>query len=179
MPVQQHCTREIDRFSKFVQVYNAANLRLVLVGPQLKHGISALACKGDLTFAATGGSIVECKRVHRTGQYRGHNAEIIQLMILGNHLFSLGRDNKLVVWRIGDYEPEAVIPFRLGLNPTCMAHPDTYLNKMIIGFDDGSMQLWNFSSENLVHEFVSFNSAVRCIAPSPALDVVGIGLADG
>ncbi len=32
---------------------------------QLEGSIRALACKGDLTFAAVGRDIVECKRVHR------------------------------------------------------------------------------------------------------------------
>lgn len=162
------------------QVYNVSNLRLALVGPQFNHGISALACKGDLTFAAVGGAVTECKRVHRTGIYRGHSGAIIQLMVLGEMLFSLGADQNLIVWRIGEYDdPEAVIQLPQGFVPTCMAHPDTYLNKIVVGSDDGRMQLWNFSSGKLIHEFASLGSAVRCIAPSPALDVVGIGLADG
>jgi hypothetical protein len=32
---------------------------------QLKHDITALASKGDLTFAAHGTTITECKRVHK------------------------------------------------------------------------------------------------------------------
>lgn len=47
--------------------------------PQLKHSICALACKGDLTFAAVRGTIVECRRVHRSGEYRGHDADILQV----------------------------------------------------------------------------------------------------
>lgn len=47
---------------------------------QLKHSISALACKGDLTFAAVRRGIVECKRVHVTGEYRGgHEGDILQV----------------------------------------------------------------------------------------------------
>ena len=63
--------------------------------------------------------------------------------------------------------------------PTCMAHPDTYLNKVVVGGDDGRLQLWNFSSGQRLFEFRPARAAVRCLAPSPALDVVGIGLADG
>lgn len=32
---------------------------------QLPHDIRALAAKGNLTFAATGSSIVECRRIAR------------------------------------------------------------------------------------------------------------------
>jgi U3 small nucleolar RNA-associated protein 21 len=150
------------------------------VGPQLRGSIGALACKRDLTFAAVGAAIVECKRVHRTREYRGHDADIIQLLVLGDNLFSLGRDGKLCVWRIGDHSaPERVLHLPQGFVPTCMAHPDTYLNKMIVGAEDGRLQLWNFASGKLVHEFASVGAAVRCIVPSPALDVVGLGLSDG
>jgi hypothetical protein len=98
--------------------------------PQFKHDISALASKGDLTFAAVRGAIIECKRVHRSGEYRGHSGDVIQLLPLGDHLLSLGRDGKLLLWRIGEYAaPEVSIQLPEGLAPTCMAHPDTYLNK--------------------------------------------------
>jgi hypothetical protein len=67
-----------------------------------------------------------------------------------------------------------------GFTPTCLAHPDTYLNKVLVGGEGGRAQLWNFSSGKLLYEFVfASGSDVRCIASSPALDVVGIGFADG
>ncbi len=54
------------------------------------------------------GTIVECKRMHRSGEYRGHSADIIQLLVLGDRLLSLGRDGKLLAWRIGEYEAPEV-----------------------------------------------------------------------
>lgn len=163
-----------------LQVYSTANLRLILVGPQLQHSISALACKGDLTFAAVRGSIMECRRVHRSGEYRGHRSDIVQLLVLGDYLLSLGQDGQLLVWQIGTYDaPVASIQLAQGFVPTCMVHPDTYLNKVVVGAEDGRMQLWNFASQQLIFEFKSLGAGVRCLANSPALDVVGIGLADG
>lgn len=162
------------------QIYNANNLRLLLVGPQLPHYISALACKRDLTFAAVHGAIIECKRVHRTGEYRGHGANILQMLVLGDYLLSLGADNKLNVWEIGQYDaPVQVLSLPQGFVPTCMAHPDTYLNKILIGAEDGRLQLWNFATGRCIHEFASAGAMIRCIVPAPALDVVGLGLEDG
>lgn len=63
--------------------------------------------------------------------------------------------------------------------PTCLAHPDTYLNKVVVGSADGRLQLWNFSTARLLYTFPGWGSAVRCLVPSPALDVVGVGLGDG
>ena len=42
-----------------------------------------------------------------------------------------------------------------------------------------SPQLWNFATASRLFEFEGWGCAVRCIAPSPALDVVGVGLEDG
>lgn len=64
--------------------------------------------------------------------------------------------------------------------PTCLAHPDTYLNKVVIGGADGRMLLYNFTTGRLLYEYEGLRgSAVRCIASSPALDIVGVGLSDG
>ena len=67
-----------------------------------------------------------------------------------------------------------------GFEPTCMAHPDTYLNKVVVGGADGRLLLYNFTTGRLLYEFTGVcSSAVRCIASSPALDVVGIGDTSG
>lgn len=70
-------------------------------------------------------------------------------------------------------------PARSDFTPTCLAHPDTYLNKVVVGSEEGRLQLWNFSTRRMLFEFAGWGVPVRCIAPSPALDVVGVGLADG
>ncbi len=49
------------------QLYNGAKLSLVGVGPQLDREVCALATKGDLTFAAAGNTIQECRRFQRCG----------------------------------------------------------------------------------------------------------------
>lgn len=150
------------------------------MGPQLKDTIVALACSGDVTFAAVGGDIVECRRVHTQGVYHGHTANIIQMMVLGDVLVSLGKDGTVKMWRIGEYEEplgEIVLPD--DFSPTCMVHPATYLNKILIGGDDGRMQLWNISSNKMIYEFSSLGAGVRCLESSPALDIVAVGLSDG
>lgn len=39
--------------------------------------------------------------------------------------------------------------------PSCMAHPDTYINKVLIGSSSkaGQLQLWNFATQQLLHTF--------------------------
>ncbi|GLI63849.1 hypothetical protein VaNZ11_006952 [Volvox africanus] len=167
------------------QVYNCTKLSLSLVGPQLSGDIRGLACASDLTFAAVGSDIVECKRLHRSGVYRGaHAGHVRQLLVLGRLLLSLDgvseKDSRLVVWEIGKYdEPLRVIEFRGGFQPSCMCHPDTYVNKVLVGSEGGEMQLWNWRTGDLLYCFKGWGVPIRTLASSPALDVVGVGLADG
>jgi U3 small nucleolar RNA-associated protein 21 len=48
------------------------------------------------------------------------------------------------------------IRFEAPFAPTCLCHPDTYLNKVVVGGADGSLQLWNFGSGQLVHTFAGW-----------------------
>jgi len=154
---------------------------LVLVGPQLKRTITALACKADKTFSAlTGGAIVECRRVHRSGIYTGHTDNVISMLPMGDHLLSLGSDNQLLLWKIGQYnQPFSSIQLPQDFQPTSMTHPPTYLNKVVIGGRGGRMQLWNFSTGKMLYEFTPLGDDIRVMEPSPALDVIGAGLSDG
>jgi U3 small nucleolar RNA-associated protein 21 len=45
------------------------------------------------------------------------------------------------------------ISFESPFVPSCLCHPDTYLNKVVVGGADGCMQLWNFVTAQLVHAF--------------------------
>ncbi len=36
------------------------------------------------------------------------------------------------------------VPLPAGFTPTCMAHPDTYLNKLVVGSAGGQLLLLNF-----------------------------------
>ncbi|KAG1664468.1 hypothetical protein FOA52_006314 [Chlamydomonas sp. UWO 241] len=88
------------------QVYNCAKLSLVLVGPQLRGDIRALAAKKDFTYAGVGCDIVACKRVHRYGVYRGapEHGPVVQLIALGEQLLSLHAGGFLVAWDLGEYK---------------------------------------------------------------------------
>lgn len=92
---------------------------------------------------------------------------------------------------------------------SCIMHPDTYLNKVndsylieflmkivlfgyaiilcntesfkqvLIGSEQGPLQLWNISTKKKIYEFKGWNSPVLSCVSSPALDVVAVGCADG
>lgn len=73
-------------------------------------------------------------------------------------------------------------------------HPSTYLNKIIVGFTDGELELWNIKRKQIVYKFsshIEYLKSVRqhgndwtppgitCMEQSPACDVVGLGFSNG
>uniref|UniRef100_A0A0E0HU35 Uncharacterized protein n=1 Tax=Oryza nivara TaxID=4536 RepID=A0A0E0HU35_ORYNI len=50
---------------------------------------------------------------------------------------------------------------------------------VIIGSEEGPLQLWNISTKKKLYEFKGWNSSVCCCVSSPALDVVAVGCSDG
>ena len=77
------------------------------------------------------------------------------------------------------------------LTVTALAHPSTYLNKILFGSSQGKLQLWNLRSRSvdcwaltsitrsrqMIFEFKGWGSAVTSLCQSPAVDVMAIGLA--
>jgi WD40 repeat protein len=71
-----------------------------------------------------------------------------------------------------------------------LAHPDTYLNKVLVGDGAGRLTLWNIRSRALVHAFrlegeeptaeaPGAGAGITALEPSPAIDVVAVGRKDG
>lgn len=48
--------------------------------------------------------------VHRERVFRGHEGTVIQMMVLGERLLSLGTDNRLLVWDLQDCKAPLVTP---------------------------------------------------------------------
>lgn len=51
--------------------------------------------------------------------------------------------------------------------------------QVILGSQEGPLQLWNISTKTKLYEFKGWNSSVCSCVSSPALDVVAVGCADG
>lgn len=165
------------------QVFNCAKLTLVFVGPQLPKKIQSLVNIRDFTYLATGLDIVVFKRAHQVARWSFHSQKVTHLFELGSQILSVDAGGHFCVWNSGspfdDAKPVHDWQLRESFTPTCIMHPDTYLNKILIGSEEGPLQLWNIKSCSLVHEFKGWNSPVRCCTASPALDIVAVGCADG
>nr|ATG70826.1 WD-40 repeat family protein [Callitropsis vietnamensis] len=165
------------------QIYNCAKLNLVLAGPELVKKIRALASWRDFTFVASGCDIVVFKRAHQVATWSGHKAKVAFLLLFGKHILSLDLQGSLLIWTAVELDPNKALVGQIQLGekfyPSCIMHPDTYLNKVIVGSEEGTLQLWNINTQKKLYEFKGWASSIRCCVSSPALDVVGIGCADG
>ena len=151
------------------------------------------------------------------------------IKLLGNLLITIGEDKMMYIWDVKRLlnrkfdiskllnkannvmlkEPIKCINFNHDENNfinsndiiLCIAHPATYLNKILIGYSSGKMQLWNINSCQCIYTFKNHQhhqdysifdtssninginndiiSSITCIEPSPILDVVGIGYSTG
>lgn len=168
---------------KAFQIFNYAKLTLVLVSPQLPKKITSLASYRDFTFAAFGNHIAVFKRAHQVATWSSHTAKVKSLLLFGEHILSLDVQGNIFLWAFKDIKnnlvPVGHIVLDQNFTPTCIMHPDTYLNKVLIGSEQGTMQLWNISTKKNIFEFKGWDSPISCIVSSPALDVVAVGCTDG
>ncbi|KAL2634137.1 hypothetical protein R1flu_005616 [Riccia fluitans] len=167
------------------QIYDCAKISLLFVGPQLERKIRALAAYRDNTYVASGQRIVVFHRTRQVATWNGHTGKVILLLAFGKHILSVGTEGRLLVWSVVEEdptcpaEPVGEMQLRESFNPTCIVHPETYLNKVLIGSEEGSLQLWNISTQKMIYEFKGWGSPIRSCVSSPALDVVAVGCADG
>nr|CAD1831831.1 unnamed protein product [Ananas comosus var. bracteatus] len=168
---------------KAFQIYDCAKLTLVLSGPQLPKKIRALASYKDYTFAAYGSDIGVFKRAQQVATWSKHKEKVKLLFLFGEHILSLDIRGSIFIWSFKgtepNLEPVGHILLEGKFSPSCITHPDTYLNKVIIGSQEGPLQLWNVSTKKKLYEFKGWNSSVCCCVASPALDVVAVGCSDG
>ncbi|KAJ7961683.1 WD40 repeat [Quillaja saponaria] len=168
---------------KAFQIYNCAKLNLVLVGPQLPKKIRALASYREYTFAAYGNDIAVFKRAHQVATWSRHSAKVNLLLLFGEHILSGDVHGNMFIWAFKGID-QNLAPFGhmvmdKKFTPSCVMHPDTYLNKVLLGSEEGSLQLWNISTKKKLFEFRGWNSSICSCVSSPALDVVAVGCADG
>ncbi|GAA5843467.1 hypothetical protein JCM9279_000759 [Rhodotorula babjevae] len=86
----------------------------------------------------------------------------------------------------GAITPYATLEFPDGFSATKVEHPASYLNKVVVGSKEGALAVWNVRTGSCIHTFsasalcgASPPSAITAIAQSPAIDVLGVGLASG
>lgn len=168
------------------------SLRLKGVSPPLPAGATArvLAAVDDYTFVATADGVVVLRSMRLAATWGAGEGEATALLVVGGSFLVavFGKERRVIVWRVptsrkaatpkkGDVVANVALPD--GFEATAVAHPPTYLNKILLGASDGRLVLLNIRTQKVVHVFPGFKSRVTVLAPSPVLDVVAVGTADG
>lgn len=149
-------------------------------------------------FAAWGGGVAEkdvglwvFKRGKKIGELvmpAGSFEPITQVLIFGSWVLAC-RLNQIEVWRSTTYEHyTTILPAGLrslkggGTLSGGITHMPTFLNKIVVGKRDGSVEIWNLNSGKLVHTILPVSSssgAVSALQPAPALSLLAVARVDG
>lgn len=111
-----------------------------------------------------------------------HDENVRALCIFGCWIIGVCA-TQLLVWKTADFSLYTTLR---GISPvpftTCIASLPTFLNKIIVGRRDGSVDIWNVSSGKLLYTILPPSTAygaVTALEPTPALDLVAISWENG
>ena len=165
----------------FVSKLQSNKLSLLSVGRAHEDDITCIAADTYRVFCASGHTIKAWKRsTELYKEYVGHEKPIHLMLPFGPHLLAVDETNNVKVWDINAAE----ISLELNFSPetfiiSALAHPVTYLNKILFGSVQGTMQLWNLKTAKQIFAFNGWNSQITILEQAPAVDVMAIGLASG
>jgi len=165
---------------KTFHIYNCSKLNLVCVGEIQEENIDLLSSHGDFTLTASKETIRLWNRGTFVKQYDQHNAEIHFMLPFGEHMISGDDENVVKVWNVNSLETYLTLQFsKESFNITTALHPSTYLNKILFGSKEGTMQLWNIKTSKLIYEFGGWSESIITLEQAPAIDIAAIGLQNG
>ncbi|KAJ2835623.1 rRNA-processing protein utp21 [Coemansia sp. 'formosensis'] len=162
-------------------IYDSEKINLLFVGPRFDADVVSVLSIGDETFVSSGGRVIVCQRAKRVGELETvSRGEISDLMQFGDYIIAISEDNAVVIWNRVTRELFTEIEFESeAFRVTAVVHPSTYVNKIVIGSAQGTMQVWNIQTRRCLYEFKSFGSGIACLVQAPVIDVLALGLLDG
>ena len=175
----------LTAIGKVFQAYRLNTLQVLIVSDVHTDDIQVLAANSRLVFAAAGSSINVYRRIFHLHQtLSGHTGLVQHLLPFGDdHLISIDQSNTLRVWDISSASVYLSLEFdSKTFHITTMLHPATYVNKLLLGSRQGTMQLWNIKANKLLHEFFTHQpqaNSITVLAQSTVVDVVAIGYNNG
>ncbi|KAF4550889.1 Utp21-like protein [Elsinoe fawcettii] len=172
-------------------------LNLVFITrPQTPGSITATLAWRDRVFAAwnyteadqNGSSSIGIsifKRGKLVGELElpaGHEEAISAFRIFGSWLVTTS-SSVIQIWKLTTLEHYTTIQCMPGSSYTgAIATVPTLLNKILLGKDDGSVEIWNVASGKLIYTVLpesAESGPVTALEPAPALGLVAVGYNDG
>ncbi|KAG8130848.1 hypothetical protein E2320_017440 [Naja naja] len=166
---------------KSFHTYNVKKLGIVAVSNALPQNIMCLAADRMLVFASCGAllyAFARNKEVVHT--YSGHRTDILFILPFGDHVISIDSESILIIWDVQSEEEYLQLDFdKTVFAISAVLHPHTYMNKILLGSEQGPLQLWNVKSNKLLYTFPGWGAGVTVLEQAPAVDVIAIGLVIG
>ena len=161
--------------------YSCTHFTLLNVSKTHPGEITCLAGDPYHTFTACGKEIYAWRRGGELRHtYKGHDYTVHILLPFGLCLVSIDENNIVKLWNINTEELITELDFSdKHFKITTIIHPNTYINKILLGSEQGQLQLWNLRVLKLIYTFKGWNTPVTALEQTPAIDVAAIGLRDG
>ncbi|CAB3235752.1 unnamed protein product [Arctia plantaginis] len=166
---------------KWFHTYGCDKFRLLSVSGEHPGPITCMSGDNYHVYTASENNIYAWRRgCELKHVYKGHSAAIHLMFPFGIHLISIDEENILKIFDIKEETEFLELGFdEDSFKITTLCHPPTYLNKILLGSQQGQLQLWNVRTSKLVFTFKGWDSSVVVTEPAPAVDVVAIALANG
>lgn len=171
----------VTTVGKSFLTFGSKKLRLASISPPHSEDIACIA--GDVSHIFTA-----CKNVvhawirgnELVHTYTGHEKPVHLLLPFGKHLISVDKESTLKMWNVQSEELYLEMTFsNATFHISTIVHPATYLNKILLGSFQGTLQLWNLRSAKLIYNFKGWGSPISVLEQAPAIDVIAVGLEDG
>ncbi|XP_012271441.1 WD repeat-containing protein 36 [Orussus abietinus] len=161
--------------------YSCSHFALLTVSSLHASDITCLAADTYHIFSTCENKIYAWRRGNELKHtYTGHDSPVHLLLPFGPHLISIDEESNIKVWDIKTEELMLELNFSNDIfKITTLAHPYTYVNKILLGSEQGQLQLWNIDTSKLIYTFKGWNSPVTALESAPAIDIAAIGLASG
>ncbi|XP_037086803.1 LOW QUALITY PROTEIN: WD repeat-containing protein 36-like [Pollicipes pollicipes] len=166
---------------KSFHTYGFNKLSLLSVSEPHEGDIEVMAADRTLVYTAVGCTVRGWRRgTELVHTYADHKQPVHLMLPFGPHLLTVDTDSTLRMWDINAEELYTELTFSNGsFRITSLLHPSTYLNKVLLGSEQGALQLWNLRTSRRVHTFAGWGAAVTALEQAPAVDVAAVGLASG
>ncbi|KAK8799570.1 hypothetical protein WA158_006119 [Blastocystis sp. Blastoise] len=161
------------------QVYKCDKLTPVIVSPQMHDTITCLAVQREFTYVAIGKDILVWRRITQFGTMSVESGIVNHMLVLGEYLIATDTNGHITIFNTHSFEIIRTITLSTGFIPTTLCHPNTYINKVLVGSIDGQLELWNIRKGTLIMKFKGYSSGISVLENAPALDTVCVGLIDG
>ncbi|XP_063909551.1 WD repeat-containing protein 36 [Zophobas morio] len=166
---------------KSFHTYGISHFGLLSVGGLHPEDITAMTADAFHVYTACGNEIYAWRRgTELKHVYKSHRKPVHLLLPFGAHLISVDESSGVRIWDIKEETVFLELTFsNKTFQITTIMHPSTYINKILLGSEQGEMQLWNINNLKLIYSFKGWKSAITCLEQAPAIDVAAIGLANG